>query len=598
MTPLQRPFLTTERRKLYFSRYLRGLGFAGQTLFVRGLLILLVSLFPTPMTSLSMADITPTKHNLSVTGAGAIRSTTEKQICIFCHAPHNSTPSAPLWNRRDPGSNYLPYSSSTAMAHPGQPNGASLACLSCHDGTIALGDLVSQTLPVSMSSGVTVMPPGPSNLGTDLSDDHPVSFAYTSSLPTLHAGELVDPSALIGKVKLDASGRMQCTTCHDPHDNTNGQFLVMPNTASALCQTCHLKKDWNTSSHRLSNAGWNGSGLDPWLHTNATTVAGNACENCHRPHSAGGKKWLLNHQAEEANCTSCHNGNVAAKNIDAEFTGKPSIHPLTLNTGVHDAAESALAQTRHVECIDCHNPHATNSATGALPGSLAGVRGLSIGGSEVKTITAEYQLCFRCHADSPGMPASRTTRQIAQTNARLEFDTVNPAYHPIAGPGKNTNVPSLLPPWTVNSVMKCSDCHNNNTGPGAGGSGPKGPHGSTWAPLLERRYVTTDNTTESASNYDLCYKCHNRTSFIREGGAFKDHKKHVVDEKTPCNVCHDPHGISATQGNSTSNSKLINFDTSVVKPNSAGLLKYVSTGPNRGSCYLRCHGDNHNPESY
>ncbi len=547
---------------------------------------------------ISAADITTTKHNLSVTGPGAIRSTTETQICIFCHAPHNSTPSAPLWNRSDPGSNYQPYTSSTALANAGQPNGSSLACLSCHDGTIALGDLVSRSSAIPMAGGVTNMPVGSGNLGTDLSDDHPVSFNYTPTLSAQHAGELADPSTLVGKVKLDASGRMQCTTCHDPHNDMNGQFLVKNNTGAELCVTCHIKNGWNASSHRLSNATWNGSGQDPWGHTDEMTVATNACENCHRPHSAGGKKWLLNNASEEHNCYPCHNGNVATKNIQAEFTNKPSVHPVALNTGMHDAAEPTLAQSRHVECEDCHNSHATNSGSAMVPGSLSGVRGISITGTEVKPITAEYQLCFRCHADSHGAPAPRTPRQIAQTNTRLEFDTVNPSYHPIAGPGKNTNVPSLLPPWTISSVMKCSDCHTNNAGPDAGGTGPKGPHGSIFTPLLERNYVTTDYTPESASSYALCYKCHNRTSLISEGGPFKYHKKHIVEYKTPCNVCHDPHGISATQGNTTINSKLINFDTSVVTPNSSGLLKFESTGMNHGSCYLRCHGDDHKPKSY
>jgi len=214
-------------------------------------------------THVSLADITTTKHNLSVNGPGTIRSSTETQNCIFCHAPHNSTPSAPLWNRRDPGSNYQPYSSSTAQAHAGQPNGSSLACLSCHDGTIALGDLINRSATVPMAGGVTTLPAGTSNLGTDLSDDHPVPFTYTPTLPAQHGGELIDPSALTGKVRLDASGRMQCTTCHDPHNNSNGQFLVMANTASALCVTCHMKNGWNTRSHRLSNATQNGSAPDP-----------------------------------------------------------------------------------------------------------------------------------------------------------------------------------------------------------------------------------------------------------------------------------------------------------------------------------------------
>lgn len=542
-------------------------------------------------------DLAATKHNLSVSGPGTVKATSESQTCVFCHAPHNSSPAAPLWNRRTPASSYTPYSSSTALANAGQPTGASLTCLSCHDGTIALGDLLSRSGIVAMAGSVTTMPAGNGNLGTDLSDDHPVSIAYTSSLSAAHNGELADPATLTGRVRLDASGMLQCTSCHDPHDNTNGKFLTVPNTASALCQTCHLKNGWNASDHKLSGATWNGAGTNPWPHTSATTVAANACENCHRPHSAGGKKGLLNNLAEEDNCYSCHNANVAAKNVQAEFV-KPSIHPVAITTGVHDPAEPAVVAARHVECADCHNPHAASSSAGLLPGSLAGVRGISIAGTEVKPVVAEYQICFRCHADSTGKPAPHTLRQIVQNNTRLEFDTGNPSFHPVAGPGRNTNVPTLLAPWTTASTVKCGDCHNNNTGPGAGGTGPNGPHGSTWPTLLERQYVTLDRTTESAATYALCYKCHDRNKIINSGSAFSGHRLHVVGQRTPCNVCHDPHGVSGTQGNSTNNSKLVNFDTSVVTPNSNGVLKFVSTGTNRGSCYLRCHGENHSPDSY
>jgi formate-dependent nitrite reductase cytochrome c552 subunit len=258
---------------------------------------------------------------------------------------------------------------------------------------------------------------------------------------------------------------------------------------------------------------------------------------------------------------------------------------------------------RHVECVDCHNPHASNANSGTLSGSLIGVRGIDINGAEVNPVNAEYPICFRCHADSTNKPALRTTRQIAQGNTRLEFSTSNPSFHPVAGPGKNTTVPSLLPPWTIASTMKCSDCHNNNTGPGAGGTGPAGPHGSIYPTLLERQYITTDRTPESAANYALCYKCHNRTVFTTttSGAPFgrdDGHRKHVVEERTPCNICHDPHGVSSTQGTSTNNKALINFDTNIVKPTAAGRLQLVVTAPGKGSCYLVCHGESHNPKSY
>jgi predicted CXXCH cytochrome family protein len=545
----------------------------------------------------AFADLTSSKHNLSASGTGTVKAASETQICIFCHAPHNASPIAPLWNRSNPGTTYTPYASSTSVGKPGQPTGASLLCLSCHDGTTALGNVLSRSTQIGMAGGMTTMPAGNTNLGTDLSDDHPISFAYTATLAAARGNELVNPATLTGKVKLDAAGQLQCTSCHDPHVDANGKFLVMSNQGSSLCQTCHTKNYWNSSDHNLSAKTWNGVGSNPWPHSSGTTVAANACENCHRPHSAGGKKWLLNAAAEENNCYVCHNGNVAATNIQSELTTKSSIHPVAATTGVHDVAESAVISSRHVECADCHNPHATNSSTGLLPGSLTGMRGVDINGSEIKPATAEYQICFRCHADSTGQPAARTTRQIVQTNTRLEFATTSPSFHPVAGIGKNTNVPSLISPWTTSSLVKCSDCHNNNTGPGAGGTGPKGPHGSIYATLLERQYLKANNTTESAANYALCYKCHNRTSILSDN-TFKQHKKHIVDLRTPCNACHDPHGISVTQGNATNNSKLINFDTTINKPSSSGQLKFVSTGTNKGSCYLNCHGENHNPYSY
>lgn len=542
-----------------------------------------------------LAGVATTKHNLSASGPGALKAASETQICVFCHTPHNSAPSGPLWNRRMPGSVYTPYTSSTMKSAPGQPTGASLLCLSCHDGTIALGDVLSRAAPIAMSGGVTTLPSGASRLGTDLSDDHPVSFAYSATLASAR-GELVSPATLTGRVRLDSTGQLQCTACHDPHDDTNGKFLVVPNQGSALCQTCHVKNFWSASDHRNSSATWNGIAPDPWPHSSATTVAANACANCHRSHAAGGARRLLGAAAEEANCFSCHNGNVAPRNLQAEFN-KLSVHPVASSTGVHDPAESVVVQSRHVECADCHNPHAAKAGAGVPSGPLAGTRGVAITGSEANPASAEYQICFRCHADSPNKPAPYTSRQLAQTNTRLEFDTAGPSYHPVAGVGRNPSVPSLIAPLTAASTIKCTDCHANNAGPGAGGTGPAGPHGSSFRPLLERQYLTADNTSESAAAYALCYKCHSRTSILANA-SFREHSKHIVGERTPCNACHDPHGISAAQGNSLNNGKLVNFDLSIVRANSSGQLRFESQGTFRGRCYLSCHGEDHNPKSY
>ena len=542
------------------------------------------------------AAVADTKHNLSISGPGTIKASSESQICIFCHTPHNASAAAPLWNRRDPGSSYIPYSSTTAIANPGQPTGASILCLSCHDGTIALGEVLNQATDIIMSGGVTTLPAGDTQLETDLSDDHPISFDYTTSITS--GGEYVDPSSLTGAVRLDAGGQMQCTSCHEPHDNTWGKFLVMPARASGLCTTCHIKNGWIQSPHNLSGATWNGQAADPWPATDWVTVADNGCQNCHQPHTSGSRERLLNYQAEEDNCAACHNGNVAGKDVMTVFN-QFSSHPIRDTLEVHDPAEPGTIASRHVECADCHNPHAARAGSNAVTGPLLGVRGVDINGIEIDPIRETYQLCFRCHADSPGKPPAPTPRQIEQTNTRLEFRLTNPSFHPVAGPGRNPDVPSLISPLSPVSTIGCSDCHNSNAAPSAGGAGPEGPHGSAFEPILLRQYLTLDNTPESPSSYALCYSCHDRNSILADQ-SFSLHNQHIVEERTPCNVCHDPHGISDTQGNSINNTHLINFDISVVFPamGSTGGLQFTDNGRFAGSCTLNCHGRQHMNLSY
>jgi predicted CXXCH cytochrome family protein len=554
--------------------------------------------FPT----LGADSILNSKHDLSASGPGAIRAATETEVCMFCHTPHRGTGDLPLWNHTLSTTTYKLYESSTTKATIGQPTGASKLCLSCHDGTVALGKLSSRANTIQMRNGVTVMPAGASNLGTDLSDDHPISFTYDNALVSAN-GQLKDPSTLTDKVKLDHNNQLQCTSCHDPHNNQYGKFLVEDNRGSALCVACHNLTYWQDSSHHNSTKTWNANGSNPWPHTTYTTVTDNACENCHAPHTAGAAVRLLNYSDEEKNCFTCHSGNVAAKNIQAEFN-KFSTHPILNTTGVHDPTEDPVNSARHVECADCHNPHATKSTSASAPnatGALTGVKGVSASGATVSAVSYEYELCYRCHADSINRGTAKVDRQYVQTNTRLEFQPSNSSFHPIETVGRNSSVPSLIAPLTTGSRMYCTDCHNNDQGPNAGGSGPNGPHGSTYSPLLERQLLLTDNNTESIANYALCYKCHSRDSVLADD-SFKGvnalnqdrgHRYHIVDQKTACTTCHDSHGVATVP-------HLINFNTSTgyVTASSNGRIEYLSTGNGSGNCSLTCHGFDHNATPY
>jgi predicted CXXCH cytochrome family protein len=540
-------------------------------------------------------------HDLSASGPGRIHALDEEQVCIFCHAPHNATGQAPLWNRHMPPTHYRIYESSTTDARIDQPSGPSKMCLSCHDGSLALGLVASRPPlePIVMSQ--RTIPPGPTNLQHDLSDDHPIGFRYDRAL-AFRDRQLKVPDVVSRELPMGKHGEVHCTTCHDPHNNRLGDFLREPKLRSAICLSCHQLHGWDISAHARSAAATPGRSVDPREKMPYNTVADNACTNCHKIHGAEQHERLLRFRREEQNCLNCHNGSVARTNISGEVR-KRSGHLVELYTGIHDAAEDPRIGQRHVECVDCHNPHAANVGRSAIVGrpslgevdeSLRWVSGIDRGGMPVENARLEYEVCFKCHADAVARPRiTDISRQVSQTNTRLEFQTVNPSFHPVIGPRNSNDVVSLISPWRASSMMRCTDCHNSDQ---AGNRlTAQGPHGSIYAPLLIDNYTTSDYTTESPRAYALCYRCHDRNSILGDQ-SFPLHNRHIVRGRAPCSACHDAHGISRVQGNSTNHSNLINFDISIVTPASGGLgsrITYEDQGPRRGSCTLTCHGVTH-----
>ena len=534
-----------------------------------------------------------TLHNLSASGSGVIKSTESSEICIFCHTSHSSASAVPLWNRDAVPMVYQTYISSTLRSAPGQPDGSSKLCLSCHDGTVALGRVRNPDVTFTVDGTVDGLMPGDSNLGTDLSDDHPVSFVPVTG------GELVHPSH--DAVHYDASGKIQCTTCHDSHNNLNGKFLVSTDLNGVLCKTCHQRDGFVGSSHDTSPAIWNGAGLDPWPSTEYVNVSDNACANCHRGHNAGLRERLLTQENEENVCAACHSGNVAGYNITQEL-GKASAHRTDTYIGIHDPTESTLTMPRHVECVDCHNPHAVNHDPAAAPfvsGRLANVSGADISGSPVDQSTYEYQVCIKCHGSNLNFHINpSTTRQLDTSNIRLAINPGNPSYHPVAATGQAGNVPSLRPEYSELSQIYCTDCHNSDSAVTAGGSGPVGPHGSMYPFLLERRYDTTDYTSYSTAAYALCFKCHDPDVLMSGVSTFRGlHRRHVIRESMPCSTCHDPHGVPQGIPEDGDHIGLINFDLNLVQPDSSGRLRF-EVDAIRGTCYMSCHGAEHSPKFY
>lgn len=209
-----------------------------------------------------------------------------REACIYCHTPHNGSPVAPLWNRNLPDdSGYTMYTSPNFdSGKDGAPDGISLACLSCHDGTISVDDVRNKPIyhawadsgvhyrmdaseagrgsdscakchsqdaggigGVNAAHDATVR-----YLSQDLSDDHPISMPYPSrhidpqfTQPTIAKAD--GGRAFENGIQTYEGDKVQCATCHDIHnpdeDNSEGRdpFLRVSNQGSALCLTCHEK---------------------------------------------------------------------------------------------------------------------------------------------------------------------------------------------------------------------------------------------------------------------------------------------------------------------------------------------------------------------
>ena len=269
------------------------------------------------------------RHNLGAFGNPnndsyfTTNGTTE--VCVFCHTPHhtNSAAGAPLWNRGLTTTAFTAYGTTIGGNSPdANLGGATLACLSCHDGVTTFDNLANAPGKARATAGgsdqgwtfyknnsvAQTAEPGNDEIGntttsrlniggtsfgaSGLSNDHPVSITYDATKASLRP-----TSTTISTVNLTADlagsastaygnnlaqnvwavngflsnsafisdllrgGKVECTSCHDPHfknlsweevESTwsvtngasgDGMFLrrVGGNTGSGVCRTCHAK---------------------------------------------------------------------------------------------------------------------------------------------------------------------------------------------------------------------------------------------------------------------------------------------------------------------------------------------------------------------
>lgn len=244
-------------------------------------------------------SIIASKHDLTSATNSTYTATAGAEPCAFCHTPHGASASAQLWNRGAAATaSFTLYTSATLNTAAVQPGANSVLCLSCHDGATALDLIINK--PGSggynasgVSAGYTwtgasgtnqMLATSIANLGTSLANDHPIGVPYCGGvtagacsdadfktaalyldttltpLPSTTAGSStgwwIDTGASLGGIAAGSARdksdlplyqvgavlpRVECATCHEPHNPSNGTFLRVQNTSSNLCTTCHNK---------------------------------------------------------------------------------------------------------------------------------------------------------------------------------------------------------------------------------------------------------------------------------------------------------------------------------------------------------------------
>ncbi len=341
-----------------------------------------------------ISDVRNTRHNLSAAGSGTVKATSESQICVFCHTPHGATPAVtPLWNRRLGTTVYTPYTSSSLDANAiqgalEQPGGSSKLCLSCHDGTVAIGNVNvlngtgsattqgTVAIPMSGTGAGGAMPAGSGtgtgftrNLGFDLTNDHPVSVSYTNALA-------------------QRDGELRVVDANQQWPNATGTII-----------------------------GVRSPGYKPLLPLEPTGAGGIGqvqCATCHDPHrretdaAKGNQKFLRQNRFQEAQatpvhtpdtdiiCLSCHDKSVGVGTYaySAHANNQVATQQYTATAAAQREFPAAIPVWK-ASCLNCHDTHTVQGARRLLregTDSLATPK--SAGGSAIE------ETCFQCHSSS------------------------------------------------------------------------------------------------------------------------------------------------------------------------------------------------------
>lgn len=460
-----------------------------------------------------ISDVLNTKHNFSPSYAPDLPSSatrtvtgTSSEACVYCHTPHGDPKredpvlspgrgdaafpaQAFLWNHKDSAvPSYTMYNSSSmdaTVAAGTQVGPASKMCLSCHDGTVAVGSVEIAMIvgtgvllnPNIGSATITDTTTGKnSNIGgvggSDLSNDHPISFQYSDAVAAAD-GELVSPSNSGGDIGVRVGrGVLNYNT---ENSLTDPKAPVAVGTRKAV----PLEKQHTFDGTTVAT-------IDV---TQGGTVE---CTTCHDPHirsvdNSENIKFLRLHRFQKGvvgqdvgsnfeistdiNCLACHRKAGWSQSVHATSEVAYS----STGTATSDREFPDNVRVWEASCLNCHDAHTVSGGRYLLRESISGGDSSALKTYSGAENSAIEETCYQCHDgtsnviqtaqgniktlmnftghDSVDLPSE--THAIQKTGVTV--DDAGSLTHKVVASGNSVETQTQL---QTNRHAECSDCHN------------------------------------------------------------------------------------------------------------------------------------------
>jgi len=275
-------------------------------------------------------------------------------------------------------------------------------CFACHDGGVASTTISAADIATPGTSGTGHAFNVPANSGN-----------YQSNTPS-------DPTMV---ARLD-SGNIVCSTCHDPHANTNGKLLVSPNSADEMCKDCHDARNIGRFTAPATNIGSHPVGL--------TYVAGGDYVDP-APTLSSIQVGLVNGKIECSSCHSAHNATTTDGNLLKE----------TMTSATCKECHNYKPH-RGFDCLDCHQSHNTGTNIMLVKST---VNGFPVVFKSQGTTASPAQASLNSFADGVG-----TIDGICEVCHDPAFDGSPLIYHTSDGSDGTDH----------NDGKDCTGCHAHN----------------------------------------------------------------------------------------------------------------------------------------